>query len=214
MDLEGLLLHKLILMNCSYVSISTRDHFTDGLKKGPWFSFFRYTQPPQSYHKGSDSLQCWFGRNCLVPTPCRVRSQQPLLPVPSIWSFIFIASFVLVAIKSLVTFPFTLSSIEDIKISGHFANPVLDIIFDVLHVYSYLTCLPVRNALGSNLTDFMCTSLASFAINYWVFNNSRMQIIIFELLKDRRALPLSVHLGYRPRLWPGNEWSMFALPSQ
>lgn len=145
------------------------------------------------------------------PTPCRERrSQQPRLPVPSIWSFIFIVSFVLVAIKSLVTFPFTLSFIEDIKIPGHFANAVLDMVFDV--IYSYLTCLPMRNVLGPNLTDFMCTSLASFAIN-WVFHNLRMQIIIFELLNDCRALPLSVCLGYRPRLWPGNEWSIFALPS-
>lgn len=79
-------------------------------------------------------------------TPCRVRSRwQPPLPVLSVWSFIFIASFVLVTFISLVMFSFTLSHTEDnflIKISVDIANSSFDIVFDI--IYSYLTCLPVR----------------------------------------------------------------------
>lgn len=60
-----------------------------------------------SHHKVTLSALCSTSSvevNCSL-TPCRVkRRQQPPLPVPSVWSFIFIASFGLVTFILSVIF--------------------------------------------------------------------------------------------------------------
>lgn len=97
-----------------------------------------------------------------------MRSQQPLLLCcPSAHSFFFFfASCLSGTFGSSITFPFTLSSVEEtclIQISGDFAHLIFDTGFDN---YVFLLNLSACEKFTESLYDFVYSSLTSFAINY------------------------------------------------